>query len=284
MIKKIVTGALISVAVIGLSGCVGADPKPTITQLKPMKPVVITLPENDPLSTEKLQITHLNITSQIQGLSRFEKYRRYNCPSYCDYRGLLIEQNNNQLIFDYTRETTYGNGERSIMKQNHTVFNMPYSIDKNTLTFNFPNTSKKELISSLGSTGSPIGSDSAIQNDFKQIFSKLDTLYFAKNFKLQEEINSSYPAESIYANFKRMVGNYSYRNNEKITESIKQNTFNLNVNGKNLPLYVEVFPYREGSKVKYSTTLPYKITQNGSDLTKQDIDNIKSQIAKIVND
>jgi len=145
-------------------------------------------------------------------------------------------------------------------------------------------TSKKELVSSLGSTGSAIGSDTEINSDVEHIFSKLNTLYISRSFKLQEEINSKYPAQSIYANFKRMVGNYSYRNNEHITESKKQNTFNLNVNGKNLPLYVEVFPYREGSKVKYSTTLPYKITQNGSDLTKQDIENIKSQIAKIVND
>jgi len=284
MIKKIVTGALISVAMVGLSGCGGADPKPIITQLKPMKPVVITLSEKDPVSTEKLQISNLNIISQIQGFSRFKEYRRYKCPSYCKYAGLLIEKHNNQLIFDYTRETTYGNSERRIMKQNHTVFNMPYSIDKNTLTFNFPTTSKKELISSLGLTGNPIGSDSAIQNDIKQIYSKLSTLHFSKSFKLQGEINSKYSAQSIYANFKRMVGNYSYKNTEKITESKKQNTFNLNVNGKNLPLYVEVFPYREGSKVKYSTVLPYQITHNGSSLTKQDIENIKTQIAKIVND
>lgn len=283
MLRKIITSALISVSIIGLSGC-GGDPKPIITQLKPIEPVVITLPENDPLTGEKLQITSLNELSQIQAFSKFREYRRGNCPSYCDYRGLLIVKHNNQITLDYTIETTYSGGGRRIMKQNHTVFDVPYSIKENVLTFNYPTTSKKELTSSFGLTPDPIGSDSALQNDVKQIFSKLNTLHFAKEFKLQEEINSQYPAQSIYANFKRMLGNYSYRSKEKISESIKENTFNLNVNGNDLPLYIEVFPYREGSKVKYSTTLPYKITQNGSDLTKQDIDNIKSQIAKIVND
>lgn len=282
MLKKIVSSILVSVVVIGFSGC--EAPKPAITQLRSVKPIEITLPDNDPVSGKKLQISNLNITTQIQALSSYIEYHSYDCPSYCSYKGLLVTKHNSLIKLDYTVETTYSSGERRIMAQNHTVFDMPFSIKDNTLTFNFPSTSKKESVSSLGITPSPLDSDNELQNDMKQIFKKLNTLYISKSFKLEGEINSKYPAQSIYANFKRMVGNYTYSNNEKITESKKQNTFNINVNGKNLPLYIEVFPYREGSKVKYLTTLTYKITQHGSDLTKQDIENIRTEIAKIVND
>jgi len=52
-----------------------------------------------------------------------------------------------------------------------------------------------------------------------------------------------------------------------------------------LPLYVEVYPYRNGSKATYLVDLPYTIdSKGGMSINNKDIDVIKDKIEQIVND
>ena len=280
MIKRIVASALLSAIVIGLSGC-SAAPKPISKALIKIEPMTVEFPKIDPVTLEQLSFANLDFSNQITELSKYKKYRlvkRYD--SLRDYKGVQTKKHNNVYSISYINRTQ---GSGSYMHESIATFDIMFEEKDNVITFKYP--SSYQYIEETGFIANPLLSSlDNLENDSKKIFSKLNTISISKHISFKGEINSKYPAQSIYANFKRMVGNYSYRNNEKITESKKQNTFNLNVNGKNLPLYVEVFPYREGSKVKYSTTLSYRITQNGSNLTKQDIDNIKVKIAQIVND
>jgi hypothetical protein len=280
MFKKIVVSTLMSAIIIGLSGCGGA-PKPVIKQLQKVKPMVIEFPKVDPITLKEITIKNLDFSNEIVQLSKYRKYKtfgNYNSLRYSN--GVKTNKYNTMYSIKYIRRT---DGRSGLLGESIVSFNFMYEIKNNTITFKYPSSYKYLPDDSFIAPNKPVDKLSNLENDSKYIFSRLNTLYISKKFKLSGEINSNYPAQSIYANFKRMVGNYSYRNNERITESKKQNTFNLKVNGKKLPLYVEVFPYREGSKVKYSTTLPYKITQNGSSLTKQNIEDIKTQIFNIIN-
>ena len=287
MSKIIVTSALISVAVIGLSGC--GSRSGAVNQLSRVDSVTIVFPKKDPLTMDKFQIRNgADFSTQLRMLSDYEGYKRLHCSKdFCDYKGLKVNKNNNIYTFNYVNETLLNSGNTysgNTYTKTNTLFNVHATQVSNTITFNFPLTSTKEVETFLNASSSALGSEIRLETDMKKIFSKLNTIPINKYYALNEEINSKYPAQSIYANFKRMIGKYSYRSNERISESKKANTFNLKVNGQSLPLHVEVFPYRDGSKVKYSTELPYKITSNGSNLTKQDIENIKVQITEIVND
>jgi len=274
MLKKIITSTLISAIVVGLSGC-GEVPKPVTKQLQKVKPMVIEFPKVDPITLKEININSLNFSNEIVKLSKYKEYHfssRYESIRY--YHGLKVNKHNNMYSLKYIKRTE---GRTGLLRESLASFNFMYKIKDNTITFNYPNNYQHIEGSSLMVTGRPLDKLSNLENDSKNIFSKLDTLYINKRFNLSGETNSKYPEESIYANFKRILGEYSNHNK-------KQKVFKLKFNDKSIPLLVEIFPYREGSKVKYSATLPYKITQNGSSLTKQDIKDIETKISKIIND
>ena len=284
--SKVIASAMIVAVAIGFNGCLGSKPiiTNTVNQLDKVNAVTIAFPRIDPVTMEKLQVKDgVNLSKELQKLSTHKKYKRLGCNKYgvCVYKGVQVNKNNNIYTLTYVSQSFY---RRSVHTKSNTLFDISVKQKDNEIMFSFPLVSKTEKKTSSGSYSEPLASPKQLENDMKQIFSKLNIISFSKTYELNEEINSKYPAQSIYANFKRILGNYRYRNNEKISESKKENTFNLKVNGKSLPLYVEVFPYREGSKVKYSTKLPYKISQGGSTLTKKDIEYINAQVINIVND
>jgi len=279
MLKNLIISTLTSIIVITMSGC-GEAPKPVTKQLIKVQPIKITFPKVDPITEEKISLNNLNLTNFITKLSKYKRYRHVsNYKSLRYYRGVRVEDHKNIISISYINELIAS----SLHEESKATFDFLYEKKDNILIFQYP-VSYTYIKEGSFPVQPLLDSLENLEADSKNIFSQLKNLSLDKKYKLIGEINSDFPATSIYANFKRMLGNYSYSGNEKISESKKQNTFNLNVKGKNVPLYVEVFPYREGSKVKYSTVIPYKISQEGSSLTKQDIDDIKAKITKIVND
>jgi len=281
MLKKIGIATLLSAVVIGLSGCGGKTPKPVIKQLTQVKPITVTFPKVDPVTMEQLTLNKFNFSNQILKFSSYKPLHVYGrtIDGFQQRKGVSVIKQNDIYSIHYDK------GNYSDEKST-AVFNIMHSQKDNSITFKYPTTYtyvKKSL------TWSPpidfLDSLSKLEADSKKIFSKLNTITISKKYNLNGEVNSKYPALSIYSNFKRILGNYSYRyNNESLSQLKRKNTFSLRVNGKSVPLYIEVYPYREGSKVKYSATLPYTITTEGSNLTKQDIESLKAQIAKIIND
>ena len=279
MLKNLIISTLTSIIVITMSGC-GEAPKPVTKQLIKVQPIKITFPKVDPITEEKISLNNLNLTNFITKLSKYKRYRHVSSyKSLRYYRGVRVKDHKNIISISYINELIAS----SLHEESKATFDFLYEKKDNILIFQYP-VSYTYIKEGSFPVQPLLDSLENLEADSKNIFSQLKNLLLDKKYKLIGEINSDFPATSIYANFKRMLGNYSYSGNEKISESKKQNTFNLNVKGKNVPLYVEVFPYREGSKVKYSTVIPYKISQEGSSLTKQDIDDIKAKITKIVND
>ena len=281
MLKKIVSSALISTIIIGFNGC-GSAPKPAIVNLKPEKPISVIFPKINPLTGKNVKL--IDFSSQLQKFSTIYPYHSEHSNGFTrDYSGLKVKKKNDIYEFTYANERIILK-DKNIYTKTNTIFKVSATENSNQLIFKLPLTAKTEVKTLFTDSSKLLWKTDMLQKDIKHIFSKANFLSIPKRYQLVGEVNSKYPANSIYANFKRILGNYSYKYSEIINKSKKQNTFNLKFNGKNLPLYVEVFPYREGSKVKYSTTLPYKITQNGSSLTKQDIKDIQTKISKIIND
>lgn len=88
-----------------------------------------------------------------------------------------------------------------------------------------------------------------------------------KNYQFKGEINSEYGKDAIYSNFKRILGIYNSNTFSsvnahylKFTPEQRLSTFSLKDDDSVYPLYVEITPYRNGSKINYSTILPYVIS------------------------
>jgi len=277
MLKNIIISTFISAIVIMMSAC-GEAPKPVTKQLIKVQPIKITFPKVDPITEEKISLNNLNLTTFITKLSKYKRYRHVSSyKSLRYYQGLKIEDHKNIISISYINELIAS----SLHEESKATFDFLYEKQDNILIFKYP-VSYTYIREGSFPVRPLLDSLENLEADSKNIFSQLKNLSLDKKYKLIGEINSDFPAKSIYANFKRMLGNYSYR--ENVSESKKQSTFKLTIKDQYIPLHIEVFPYREGSKVKYSALIPYKISQEGSTLSKQDIASIKEEIKKIVND
>jgi len=297
MLKKIVSATLIGAVVIGLSGC-----GPAAVQVKPMsglsvsdrtKVLKLNFPKVDPVSGEKLifNLDRYNFSDQIVKLSKYPKFHVTRRSTIIFYKGLKVNKQQNSYILDYANGELNGRSWY-LNSAKFTIFHK--ILNDNQISFTLNDKYQYQPCSNaIGVDIDPLDSLQNLENDSKNILSKLETLKVVLNrrYHFTGEINSKYDAISIYANFKRLAGTYNwhsyYGNNdkEKLSEVKKENTFNLKVNGKYIPLHVEVYPYRNGSKVQYEAYIPYTISSNGkSSLSSVDIENFKAEIAKIVND
>jgi len=296
MLKKIIIGATVSALIIGLSGCGGG---PGQIQVKPMSNLsvsdrtqilTINFPKIDPVSGEKVKfnLNNYDFTDQILKFSQYAKFHMTRGGTIPDYAGLKVQKTSNKYILNYE------NGElNDRWFLNSTKFTIFYKkLNNNKISFTLDNKYKYQPCKDLFETDiDPLDSLKKLENDSKNILSKLGTLkiIFHKSYHLKGNINNKYKADSIYANFKRLMGNYNwssyyYNNNTgKLTEVEKENTFNLKVNNKSIPLHVKVYPYRNGSKIEYEAYLPYTISSDGKvSLSKKYIEQLKTKISNVI--
>lgn len=128
-----------------------------------------------------------------------------------------------------------------------------------------------------------------LEKDAKSIFNNLDNVVLSmeRKYTLKGEVNTKYGDRSVYGNFERILGQYNWQESDKSysTEIKKENTYAFKYNENTYPLHIEVYPYREGSKVVYSLYLRYDVSSDGtSTLSKEDIEAIKTKLSSIVND
>jgi len=295
MLKKILSGTLASILVIGLSGCAQSE-----IQVKSMsnisvpdktKILKLNFPEVDPISGKKLTFDIDNYNYNLQNqIIKFSKYSKFHSIDIYNSKGLKVQKDSNKYIVDYSCGTYnriwYLNSAKfTIYLKKLTKSEISLTLDKK---YTYQPSADNFNVFSMGS----LDSLENLEKDSKNILSKLSTLQITlnKRYFFTGDINSKYNADSIYANFKRLAGTYNWNSyyshsNEMLTEVKKENTFNLKVNGVSIPLHVEVYPYRNGSKVKYKAYIPYTISSNGNvSLNSNDIEKLKIEITKIIND
>ena len=294
MLKKVIAGVATGALLVGLSGC-----GPAQMQVKPMSNLSVSdrtqtlslnFPKVDPFSGEKFifNLNRYDFSKQILKLSKYNKFYMTRGGKLPDYAGLKVQKISNQYILDYA------NGERNgRWYLNSAKFTIFYKkLNDSQISFTLDDKYKYQPCSdAIGIDIDPLDSLQNLEKDSKNILSKLKTLKITlnKRYHLKGDINSKYKADSIYANFKRLMGSYNWRSyyessKENLTEVKKENTFNLEINNKYIPLHVEVYPYRDGSKVQYEAYLPYTISSDGKvSLSKKDIEQLKTKISQVIN-
>ncbi|EDM23815.1 hypothetical protein [Caminibacter mediatlanticus] len=308
--KKSLTVIAIILGLISLTGCSTGPGQPQIHKIQTQQKEVslkLNFPKNDPVTKKAFNISKIdkiNLKQQIINyMYKKSNYRKYSTFTIKDEnlinspllkislgkatirKGLQINDENHIFIFKYMNS-----------KNNFTTFTkfkIPYKFYAKKIIINYPN--KYTYIPATDWKGTQIKPLDNPQNLKKDVFRILNNLknvklYISKRYILQGEINTNYPANSIYANFKRLMGqyrgNYYWENStEKISPIEKENTFNLKIKNKIYPLNIKVYPYRNGSKVIYKAYISYKVYSDGtSTLTKKDIENAKKEIKRVVND
>jgi hypothetical protein len=284
---------LVIIIIIELSGCVATN-KLEIKQLEKInnKIVILNLPTTNELTGKKIDFNFQkeDISNEIIKLS---KYKKFHCYKKCNkslqyYKGLKVTKEGNNYLFKYS----YGSGwySSNIWHLSEITFKLSYTMQGNKIIFTFPPSYQKKInANEFGTSTKTLDSIQNIKADIKKIFNNIQKATIFKKtyqYNLTGEINTKYNDKSIYSNFKRILGNYKWRySSEKIGNFKKENTFSLKYKDNIYPLHVEVYPYRDGSKVKYTTRLSYIIdSERNISLSKKDLSIIEEKIKQIVND
>lgn len=125
-----------------------------------------------------------------------------------------------------------------------------------------------------------------LMQDAQRLYRELSTSNALVNgrYELKGEVNSQFNDMSIYANFERILGRYESEKT-KINDAKLEHIFSLKYLDMALPLYVEVYPYRNGSKAVYKVGIVYKMdAKGGMSINTADLEGIKKKIEQIVND
>jgi len=295
-IKQVLTtGILGATLAIGFTGC-GKGPIP---------PKQMTTSEIDSINVEYKFKDNLNdksikknqvVSKIISNLSNNSGYRKKvirNNPVRDTY-GHVVEYNNDILTINYLNgnQNCGRNCKSKYGQVTQVIFNSELNVTEKSknhfiISASFP---KKYVIkpdsSFVGSEFDPLDKPSKLAQDAKRMFNSIkEPIKITRSIEFKGEVNTKYPDKAVYANFKRILGNYRWKDyNRNISAVEKQNTFSLMINKKRFPLFVEVYPYRNGSKVIYSTNLSYTIDSNGnSTLNAKDVKKLHKKIKDIIN-
>ena len=298
--KKIYYVSFILIVFAFFAGC-GGQGQPqirTLPKIKSNKKIVkINFPKYDCVTGKKINfdLKKYNFSNKIVDLSNYYRVReRWGTADLYHVGGIEVSKHLNKYIIDYKYGTHFHGNNALYLTE--VVFKLQYKVlNNNTLEFLYP--ISYTFIPGTDATGfsiDPLDKITNLEQDINRIFNKLDTIKIKikRTYILKGEINAKYPSESIYANFKRILGTwnkgYYYTSSGKKVSSTdikKENTFILPVGKKYYyPIEIKVYPYRNGSKVIYKSVIPYTIgSDNTCSLTKEDIEKAKKFILKIVN-
>lgn len=295
-LKISLVGATLAVAFTGCAGMNNPLP-PKQMQSQSSGTIEMSYKFSDDINDQQLTANDMirSITSHMSGNSVYKNKNKYrnSSGSFRYIYGKTVSYSNNNIVINYVNgDDNCGNCENgeSITK---VFFELPTTIQETSknnfnLKSSFPNQyTVRAHTDALGIEHSTLDTPAKLESDAKKMFDSLKSkpITIERKVEFKGEVNTKYPDKAVYANFKRLMGNYSWRSNENVSEIKKQNSFNLKVANTSYPLHVEVYPYREGSKVTYTTTLSYNIdSQGNATLKSSDIQELHKKIEKIVND
>jgi len=308
MLKKTTLLTLTSV-ILTFTGCM-SGPKPIQKSMKNLskseRTVIVNFnfPEKDPFTGKKISneinsrcskasfnANSFNFSGQIIKMSKYKKYGptgKEITPNVPILNGLYVKmKQNNSYILNYLNQYMYSIYD---VPETSVIFTLHYKqLNPNTISFTLDDKYiLKQGKDKNGNVIPPLDKLKNLENDSKTILSKLKTLKAAiyLRYNLKGEINSKYKPDAVYANFRRLLSKFNQKSyNYCILETIpSDNTFGLKFHNGVYPLHIKVYPYRNGSKVKYEAYIPYAIYSDGTiSLTEKDIENLKNRIENIVN-
>ena len=299
-LKISLVGATLAVAFTGCGGMNNPLP-PKQMQSQKSDTIEMSYKFNDDINDQQLSKNDMirSVTTHMSNNSRYKNKRIIHNRNVRPIAGKTVQYKDGNLVIDYV------NGDKNCHKcpnreaLTKVFFELPTSIEETSknsfnLKSSFPNQyTVRAHTDAVGMEHSTLDQPAVLEKDAINIFNSLKNkpITIKRKVEFKGEVNTKYPDKSVYANFKRLMGEFrnwrwwSSTSNEKISETKKQNSFNLKVGNSSYPLHVEVYPYREGSKVTYTATLSYNIdSQGNATLKSSDIQDLHKKIEKIVND
>lgn len=212
--------------------------------------------------------------------------------SRVDYiKGIDVKNDHNKITIRYyngKKDTFYGSASHTTHSDTTTTdvvadFNVDIAEDGAYYIINIPYPASLSILPRRNGlmVFKQYDDTDSIAEDLDAKWSAVQGILINKNYTIKGSIDSKYSAEATYANFARVLKGGS--GGAKSASVQKTNQFKYEFNGKDLSLFISIAPYRNGSKVEYSCSVPYTIGAVLS-ITQKDVETIKQGIEKIVND
>jgi len=315
----LLSGAITSVLAIGFTGCVGSkEVKPMSIQTNASKSLSISAKYKDNISKEDITLEDFK-QGLIDTINRDRKYKQlkfYDCNEYkhCSMQGRKVSLDNNMNIY-YLKGVGYSPKARKNKKEHLDLFDInskeavrslahfkfPYKISGTKNNFKLDTTYPKAYsnlhFGKLVLADYPqLDTTDKLKADALRSFNNLKNVSINRTHSIYGEVNSKYDKKSIEANFHRLLHKFNtigiihptFINSldKKYFRSLmKKDPYMVSYNKALYPISYKIYDYRNGSKVKYTLDLNYKLNSNGtSTISNTDLINIKKEIAKIVND
>ena len=297
--KKLLSSIFVIIGLLSISGCSTGPGEPQINKLQSNNKTAkinLNFPSKDPVTEKPFKLNTFELTTlKLQLANKLVSYSNY--PAF--YTDYYTKRHHRRLIppakgikiktTQSSYKIIYANGEYNNQYYlAKTIFPVPYKIEQRLITLHYPN----EFIfipcnDAIGGEIKPLDNVENLKQDVERILSKAPNtkLKINRSYTFKGEVNTPYPSESVYANFKRLVGQYQGRFYDKTVNEIeKKNYFNLKIKDHIYPLKITVYPYRNGSKVVFEANINYTLYSDGSSsISKQDIEKAKEDIEKIIN-
>lgn len=279
--------AMMSVAVLTIAGCASKPIENARISSHKIEYKFIA-PENlkSPITDQDI-INEIN--NQITTSSNYQAlHKEFTGSDIYDVKGISSIATQSDITLSYANGEYFNNTNSLYQSVKKVKYSMQISDINNgkKITIDTPSTiSSTEGKNVLFLPISFLLSDSELSSDLSTIGMKMSpSLSYSE--QITGEINVKYKDESVYANFKRILGEYSGSSDElKKYDITKEKIFNLKSNNIPVPLKITVYPYRDGSKVVYEFNYKYTINPNGTNTyNKNDIEKLVTEVKRVAED
>lgn len=253
------TKSFVLVVMLGLAGCAST----------PQAPVTLTL-GGDKEFTYGVDANGNNVSQEAFGQALVENIRRSTGysqkstrptadPSMYFVKGVEVTPKASGVEIAYVNGEYFSNTQRTKLTRTTTVFTFTAVENVGSVTFKVAAPKHLDTETELGLLFLPIStldSEVALANDVEKIFKALNpSISLVK--QVSGEIDSKYSVDSITANFRRKCrGGFAAKDYLVSKTNISSaNTCLLETGG----VTVSIQPYKDGSKVVYSFSVPYSL-------------------------
>jgi hypothetical protein len=259
----------ISLLLIVLTGCITTTgPKSTIL-LDNKKPIVFTFKQ---LSSEINEIKKSEITDAIAyEIAKHSKYKKKHYQNkkeneaYSSAKGMMIAIKENAINLVYVNGIKYNTQTNDTLTTITTRYNLLFSNkgDTTKVVVNPPSNyvlqtrKNKEFI-----LIEPYLTQNKVQNDINLITSKLSPV-LKRVKKSAGEFTVKSHTKTVKANFVKLLPEErtSVKNAFNMT---KGNIYRVKKEGKEVQTKIHIYPYQDGTKIRYEFYDPYVLKGNGT--------------------
>ena len=257
-----------------LSGCVSVPPPIIQTEaMQTEESFMLILPQP---RKSKVTAGNFDVSSLLEKISTNDYKKRYDPVKSRDWEVLGWNLSNDDCFVEKYRAFFFdsgGIGEKQGVKYSCEVI----PVNKNKIKIVFKKITREQghyvLSGKLVNQGLKFGS-----TDLKSLIDKF-------TYNVSFDVNSEFNSESVYSNFERNLNVVQYAHGgrkDPVTGKIFSKKFWVPSSYGDIPIHIETFPYRNGSKVIVYAEIPADTSEGNIDFNKVYLELVKS-IAEVVN-